>query len=205
MSMGTQSAQTRSRVIQAAIETVSEIGYYRATSNEIARRAGVTWGTIQHHFGNRERLMYEVFEDACDGALQRMRTSVVVGDTVEERLVSLQDIVYDFYGKKSYTAVLQIIWNLNSDPDSSDEVVAALSPVVAELDREFRRLAAQVSPAVTDEFADFCRRVTWGLAVNIASQAYLFGDDEERAVLNAKNREYLSRSLASLLAGTAAP
>ena len=51
---------TRERVIAAAVDSILERGFYRASSNEIARRAGVTWGVIQHHFGTREALMLAV-------------------------------------------------------------------------------------------------------------------------------------------------
>ncbi len=40
---------TRDRVIAAAITCILERGYYRASTNEIARTAGVTWGVIIDH------------------------------------------------------------------------------------------------------------------------------------------------------------
>jgi DNA-binding NarL/FixJ family response regulator len=47
----------RERVIDATVSCILELGFYRASTNEIARRAGVTWGVIQHYFGTREALM----------------------------------------------------------------------------------------------------------------------------------------------------
>ncbi|MEY2458244.1 MAG: hypothetical protein QOG30_74, partial [Acidimicrobiaceae bacterium] len=44
---------TRRAVIDAAVASILERGFYRASSNEITRRAGVTWGVIQHYFGTR--------------------------------------------------------------------------------------------------------------------------------------------------------
>ena len=43
---------THRRVLDAVVRTILEVGYYKASSNEIARRAGVTWGAIQHLFGS---------------------------------------------------------------------------------------------------------------------------------------------------------
>src|SRR3954453_23493461 len=54
---------TRRRVLDAVVESVLDVGYYKASSNEIARRAGVTWGAIQHLFGSREALMLDVLDD----------------------------------------------------------------------------------------------------------------------------------------------
>src|SRR5207244_10664683 len=53
---------TRARVIDAAIACILDEGFYRASSNKIAKRAGVTWGVIQYHFGTREALMLAVHE-----------------------------------------------------------------------------------------------------------------------------------------------
>jgi AcrR family transcriptional regulator len=54
-----QSAEeTRRKVLDVVVQTVIDIGYYKASSNEIARRAGVTWGSIQHLFGSRDQLIW---------------------------------------------------------------------------------------------------------------------------------------------------
>ena len=59
----TDGEQTWRRVLDAAEECILELGYYQASSNEIARRAGVTWGVIQHQFGTREGLLLAVLND----------------------------------------------------------------------------------------------------------------------------------------------
>ena len=57
-----QAKQTRTRVLESAVACIDELGIARASSNEIARRAGMTWGAIQHHFGSREDLLLSVIE-----------------------------------------------------------------------------------------------------------------------------------------------
>ena len=57
-------------MLDATVECILELGYYQASSNAIARRAGVTWGTIQHQFGSREALLLEVIKQGWRG-LQR--------------------------------------------------------------------------------------------------------------------------------------
>ncbi|WP_181390951.1 TetR/AcrR family transcriptional regulator [Achromobacter pulmonis] len=46
----------RAAIQQAALDVFSECGYTRATMREIARRAGVTHGLVQRHFGSKEAL-----------------------------------------------------------------------------------------------------------------------------------------------------
>ncbi|MCU1453644.1 MAG: regulatory protein TetR, partial [Acidimicrobiales bacterium] len=72
--VGKNDQATRQVMIDAAVASILERGFYRASSNEIARRAGVTWGVIQHHFGTRESLMLAVLEDGME------RFSAVVHD-----------------------------------------------------------------------------------------------------------------------------
>ena len=72
--------QTRRRVLDAAIATVVDVGYYKASSNEIARRAGVTWGSIQHLFGSREQLMLDVVNDIGVRLEESFAAATVEGD-----------------------------------------------------------------------------------------------------------------------------
>ncbi|MBK6738875.1 MAG: helix-turn-helix transcriptional regulator [Haliea sp.] len=44
------------------IALIRETGFASATSTEIAKRAGVTWGAVQHHFGGKEEILEAVLE-----------------------------------------------------------------------------------------------------------------------------------------------
>ena len=57
-----RSAETRAKVIRAATECVAELGFRGATMAAIARRAGVTWGAIQHQFREKEAILDAVLE-----------------------------------------------------------------------------------------------------------------------------------------------
>lgn len=120
---------SRQRLLDAAVACILEQGYYRASSNEVARRAGVTWGVIQYHFGTRERLMLEVFKDACERLVDHSRNAVITGETLRERLGSYFDHLMGFYGRPEYLAYLEINLNLARDPDTSEETMAALRQV----------------------------------------------------------------------------
>lgn len=52
----------RAQIITAAITTVNEIGYHRASLSEIAARAGVAKSAIVYYFGARERLLLSVVD-----------------------------------------------------------------------------------------------------------------------------------------------
>ena len=56
----TESAR-RAQIVQAAIETLAELGYARASYAQIAKRAGLSsTGLISYHFAGKEELLDEV-------------------------------------------------------------------------------------------------------------------------------------------------
>nr|WP_042197192.1 TetR family transcriptional regulator [Kibdelosporangium sp. MJ126-NF4]CEL22802.1 Transcriptional regulator, TetR family [Kibdelosporangium sp. MJ126-NF4]CTQ89943.1 Transcriptional regulator, TetR family [Kibdelosporangium sp. MJ126-NF4] len=50
----------RGQIIDAAIETIAEHGYTKASFARIAKRAGISAGLISYHFANREELINQV-------------------------------------------------------------------------------------------------------------------------------------------------
>ncbi len=49
-------------------------GFEAASARHIAERAGVTWGVIQYHFGDREALMMAVVDEGYAHLLEALRT-----------------------------------------------------------------------------------------------------------------------------------
>jgi AcrR family transcriptional regulator len=62
-------AQTRERLLEAAIECFAENGFQKATVRDICARAEVNSAAIHYHFGDKEALYREVLEGALRGAL----------------------------------------------------------------------------------------------------------------------------------------
>jgi AcrR family transcriptional regulator len=131
---------TRRAVIDAAVACILERGFYRASSNEIARRAGVTWGVIQHHFGTREALMLAVLEDGARRFSEDFAGAAIDGATVAERLDQLLDLFARHYGEPSYLAYMQVALNMDHDPATSREVRATMQAVAERSTEQVRAL-----------------------------------------------------------------
>jgi AcrR family transcriptional regulator len=130
--------------MDAAVECILEEGFYRASSNRIARRAGVSWGVIQYYFGTRERLMLAVAHRSAEDLVAGLDRAVVSGDTFRERLRSLADTIWSHYRRPEFLAAAQIILNLSHDPESADETVATLSRLNSRVAKRWQRLVDQV-------------------------------------------------------------
>lgn len=63
-SQAERTTETRARIVQAVHDCISEQGFARTTAAEIAKRAGVTWGAAQHHFGGKDGILLAVLEDS---------------------------------------------------------------------------------------------------------------------------------------------
>jgi AcrR family transcriptional regulator len=141
---------TKRAVIDAAVACILERGFYRASSNEIARRAGVSWGVIQHYFGTRERLMLAVLEDGARRFADVVAEGTIDGDSVTERLSQLLDILAGHYGSPEYLAYMQIALNMDHDPTTSAEVRATMQEVARRSSEQLRGLVrAALGPATS--------------------------------------------------------
>jgi TetR/AcrR family transcriptional regulator, regulator of cefoperazone and chloramphenicol sensitivity len=138
---------TRARMLAAAIECILEEGYYRASSNRIAQRAGVTWGVIQYHFGTREQLLLAVVREGAEDLLHRLEGAVITGDTVEQRLDSLAEVIWGHYRRPEFLAHVQVLLNLSKDPRTSEDTVAALAETERQVGTLLQSLVEQVVPA----------------------------------------------------------
>src|ERR671910_1302953 len=54
--------RTRAMVIEETVRCVLEEGFGAASAKHITERAGVTWGVIQYHFGDRDGLLMAVVD-----------------------------------------------------------------------------------------------------------------------------------------------
>ena len=115
---------TAQRVIDAAIACILAKGYYRASSNEIARWAGLTWGVIQYHFGTREHLMLAALKDQVQKLIGHSESYVFTGETTREQLCSVYNYLYEFFGRQEYLATLEINLNLVRTPSTQQAVNA---------------------------------------------------------------------------------
>jgi AcrR family transcriptional regulator len=141
---------TRDRVIDAAIECIIELGFYRGSStNEIARKAGVTWGVIQHYFGNREGLMLAVLQAGARHMVETVEGAHIDGATVRERVSQLVDVFSAHYARPDYLASLQVLLNMDHDPRTSAKVRQTMHEVAEQSHLHVRRLLREaLGPAM---------------------------------------------------------
>jgi len=141
---GAPDSISRQRVIDAAIACIIDQGFYRASSNAIAERAGVTWGVIQYHFGTREALMLAVLEEGTRRLNDVVVTAEITGETVTERVAQYMDILLKYYGSLDYLAFSQVLINLTHDPRTSQQTRETMARIGESANPELNRLQRKV-------------------------------------------------------------
>jgi TetR/AcrR family transcriptional regulator, regulator of cefoperazone and chloramphenicol sensitivity len=137
-------SDTRQRLIDAAVDCILEDGFYRASSNAIAERAGLSWGVIQYYFGSRENLMLTVLQEGTRLLVDELSTSLIVGDTLVDRMECYLGIVDRYYGDPRYLAYMQVMLNLSRDPKTSAQTMLTMMSVSKESEVQIRRLNSKV-------------------------------------------------------------
>ncbi|HEX4492993.1 MAG TPA: TetR/AcrR family transcriptional regulator [Acidimicrobiia bacterium] len=170
MSVADTAAATRAMVIDATIDCILEEGFYRASSNRIAERAGVTWGVIQYHFGTRESLLLATFQQGMLELIDTLDSAVITGDTFEARLESLADVIWRFYRQPRFVAYEQLTLNLLRDPSIDVATVRLVRRQQAKIGTRLTELTTQVAGA---EIADVLPppallHILRGLAIGLA-------------------------------------
>jgi len=113
-----RTAATREAIVRAVVESIAEIGFQRTTASEITRRAGVTWGAVQHHFGGKDGILRAVLEDSFDRFAARLAEVPVAGASLEERISGFVDRAWEHFSSPDYRSTFEILLN------ASDEEVA---------------------------------------------------------------------------------
>lgn len=135
--------ETKRRLVQATIETLLEVGAGGATVTEICKRAGVTSGAIQHHFGSKAGLMQAVVEALFVPFTEETPALGPEAATLEDRMDRYVRLVWSTYGDRRYFAVLEVLLAARHDPDLM-ELVSSRRVARVEVTRRF----------VAREFAD---------------------------------------------------
>lgn len=92
---------TRSRILQAALEVFSARGYDAATIREITNRVGVSHGLIKYHFKNKETLWQEAVRFTFERVERRLQLTEEERATLSAREQTEREIrkAVAYYGE----------------------------------------------------------------------------------------------------------
>ncbi|HVN84242.1 MAG TPA: TetR/AcrR family transcriptional regulator [Candidatus Binatia bacterium] len=103
-----RSAETRARIKHAVVQSIDDVGFQRTTASAIARRAGMTWGAVQHHFGGKDGILAAVIEDSFSRFADRFEDFPVTA-SVDERVAMFIERAWEHFGSAHYRTTFEIL------------------------------------------------------------------------------------------------
>lgn len=117
---------TRDRLLEAARELFTTVGYHATTTPVLARRAGVAEGTIYRHFPSKQALLNAAYQEVQQwGAVAVREVSAGPGRSVGERLNILGRRWLECAESDPSWARLLLGWRLVPELDDASRSAAA--------------------------------------------------------------------------------
>jgi AcrR family transcriptional regulator len=146
-----RSGATRARLIEATVACLVEQGYAGTTTLAVCRRAGVSPGSLLHHYGTRERLLGAALEAVYARLRQLVGGRLAALPDGEKRVAALVDLMWAAFGAPEFKAVLELWLAASSQPDVSWEVW----PAALRFDEANLPIAERLFPEVAARVPDF--------------------------------------------------
>lgn len=137
-------AETRRKLIDAAIQVLGEEGYANLTITKTARRAGLTNGALQHHFPTRDDLMLALMDAVYPVLDIPFRSIAAEGLGVRERVDRVIDRLWEIYSRPEYLAIWDIALGSRGDRRLWVRLRAYQREVSARMRDEFAELFADL-------------------------------------------------------------
>jgi AcrR family transcriptional regulator len=151
----------RAQIIAAAIETIAELGYTRASFAQIAKRAGLSsTGLISYHFANKKDLDLEVVNEIFSRIIRHMTKAMADVPDPQAALVAYIEGMIGFMKSEPFAlqAMVSIVTHggVEYDADSEREAVSGISEILrwGQAEGVFRDFNVQVMSATIQRSLD---------------------------------------------------
>jgi AcrR family transcriptional regulator len=169
-----RSSDTQEKVIQAAIRCIAEYGYQQATVTRIADLSGVSWGGIQHQFGNKAAIIQAVLDHALDEFVMGVQGISTQDDQLETRVKVLVEGAWRLVNRPGFLAFLEIVLSHRHEPPKRNPAWRYTARVwkvmIAVWDHLFGSLE------LSDDQVQTARRVTFSSLTGMAVESVVRTD-----------------------------
>jgi AcrR family transcriptional regulator len=141
MARQVRSEATRHKILDAAVEVFSEVGYAAAGWNTIIERTGMTKGALYHHFDSKESLASAVIEEGEGTLLNAFRNACRPSSPALENMIHGTFTIANVFGSdKMVRGAVQLTTALTGFNDAAAHFCVSLVELMAV---EARRASAE--------------------------------------------------------------
>lgn len=127
-----RSIEKKQRIKDAAMKLMSEKGYYKTSSNEIAKEAGVSIGTFYSYFADKKALYAELVADIYDAVTLPLQTVDISEEVPIEQIVRSY-VTLVFRGHEYESAFQREIASLSDQSDEFREIEMSCKGDISEM------------------------------------------------------------------------
>jgi AcrR family transcriptional regulator len=109
--------RTRDAIIGETVRCINEEGFAAASASHIAERAGVTWGVIQYHFGDRNGLLSAVIADGFQSFQRSIESVLVPAGPSRQRVEAVVEAAWVAFSSPESRASFEILISARAGRD----------------------------------------------------------------------------------------
>jgi AcrR family transcriptional regulator len=145
-----KTAETRRRLLDAAILCLIDRGYARTTTSEVAERAGLSRGAQLYHFPRKEELLTSAVEHLFQLMFTDMKEKVGRLNDVNDRRTMAIDLLWEIANGPLATAWIEVIVASRTDSYLRGAVSAVNDRMAEFIDHSFNELFPRPANAGPD-------------------------------------------------------
>lgn len=137
-----KSAQTREKLLEATLDSLADLGYFETTVSTIVEYAGVSRGSIRHHFRSKAEIIAATIEHLNERRLKAYRRDLF---TLTDEVDSLDYVIDAFWrhlAEREFAAHQELVMASRTDK----RLHAALTPALISLDARWMELTVERFP-----------------------------------------------------------
>jgi len=124
-----RTAATRAALLTATVDTLVENGYRNTSTQAVAKRAGVSYGALLHHFPTKTDLLSAAVQHLFDQRIAEFRKAMADIPPDVPKVDAAIDTLWTMFQGPTFTAWLELLVASRTD--------AALADAVARVDEQF--------------------------------------------------------------------
>lgn len=142
-------ALTHERVLRAALEIFSEEGFEKASTAAIARKAGVSHGTVFVVAPTKERLAVAAFEASIRGVVERSFLAAEPGAELVDTLEHVFGKLFDYYMRNpALSRALLRHLTFSPDPEAKRQYDGLIGEFIGAIERRFAERQTSLHPEI---------------------------------------------------------
>jgi AcrR family transcriptional regulator len=135
-----RSSSMRTRLLDATVSSLLELGYAGTTTVEIARRAGVSRGAQLHHFPTKAELVITAVEYLAERRHREFTDAFAKLPPGVDRAAAAIDLLWPILSGPTFYAWLELMVAARTDAELRRSVAAATERLMQRVQQTFREL-----------------------------------------------------------------